>query len=159
MKNKFNEQTPQFRLKSKQLPLKNGAISKTRGFTLVELLVVISIIGVLTTLLMVNFVGSRERANDSRKIQNLNSLKNALRMYYNDNQIYPADKSVLLGPSFSTYMSDLGDTGFTYSLLNGGEGFLLKITLENAVNVDTGASQLGCGIGTTEPKVYAVCAN
>ena len=138
--------------------MKKNRIKKT-GFTLVELLVVISIIGVLTTLLMVNFVGSRERADDSKKIQNLNSLKNALRMYYNDNQIYPTDKSILLGPGFSSYMSDLGDTGFTYELLDGGEGFLLKIALDNAVNIDTGASQLRCGVGTTEPKIYAVCAN
>lgn len=134
---------------------------KNKGFTLVELLVVISIIGVLTTLLMVNFVGSRERATDSQKIQNLNSLRSALRMYYNDNQTYPADKSVILGLGFNTYMSDLGDTSFTYQLLNGGESFRLEIELDNGVNIDTGASQLRCGVsvGSTLAKVYAVCAN
>lgn len=134
---------------------------KNKGFTLVELLVVISIIGVLTTLLMVNFVGTRERANDSQKIQNLNSLKNALRMYYNDNQAYPADKSVILGMGFTGYMSNLGDTGFSYSQTNSGDGFLLQIPLSNGANVDTGASQLKCGVavGSTQVGVYAVCAN
>jgi len=42
---------------------------------------------VLTTVLVMNFVGTRERSRDAQKIQDLNSLKNALRMYYNDNQI------------------------------------------------------------------------
>ena len=139
----------------KDLRFKN----KTRGFTLVELLIVISIIGVLTTLLMVNFVGSRERANDSRKVQDLNSLKNALRMYYNDYQTYPTDKAVVLGTGFTGYISDVGDTSFTYSRTNNGDGFLLQIILDTGANIDTGASQLRCGVGTTQAKVYAVCAN
>jgi len=141
----------------KDLRFKN----KTKGFTLVELLVVISIIGVLTTLLMVNFVGTRERASDSQKIQNLNSLKNALRMYYNDNQAYPVDKFVILGTGFTGYMSNLGDTGFNYFQTNNGDGFLLQISLNNGANVDTGASQLKCGIavGSTQAGVYTICAN
>jgi prepilin-type N-terminal cleavage/methylation domain-containing protein len=136
-------------------------INKKFGFTLVELLVVIAIIGVLTTLIMVNFVGSRERANDSQKMQNLNSLKNALRMYYNDNQSYPLDRSTILGIGFTAYMSDLGDTGFTYTRTNNGDGFLLKTTLESGAGVDTGGSQLNCGVavGSTEAGVYAVCSN
>jgi hypothetical protein len=58
-------------------------------------------------------------------------------------------------------MADLGDTGFTYSQTNNGEGFLLQILLEGGANVDAGASQVKCGIdtGSTQPKVYAVCAN
>ncbi len=139
----------------------NKKNKKVFGFTLVELLVVIAIIGVLTTLIMVNFVGSRERAGDSKKMQNLTALKSALRMYYNDFQTYPADKSVILGTGFTGYILDLGDTGFEYTLTNGGDGFILRTELESGAGIDTGISQLNCGIavGSTEANVYAVCSN
>jgi hypothetical protein len=60
---------------------------------------------------------------------------------------------------FSGYMSDLGDTSFTYSQTNGGEGFLLRITLNARANVDTSASQTKCGVPVPTPGVYAVCSN
>lgn len=132
--------------------------NKNFGFTLVELLVVIAIIGVLTTLIMVNFVGSRERANDSQKMQNLTSLKNALRLYYNDNQKYPDNIGVIKGVGFSAYISDLGDTSFEYNQTNGGDGFTLKIELESGVGADTNNSQLNCNL-TPTPGFYAVCSN
>jgi len=58
-----------------------------RHLPLVELLVVISIIGTLVAILLPNFMGARERARDAQKIQDAYAIKNALRMYYNDNQL------------------------------------------------------------------------
>ena len=133
-------------------------IKNESGFSLIELLVVISIIGVLTAVLMINFVGARERSRDSQKIQDLNNLKNALRMYYNDNQSYPADKYVILGNGFTGYTSGLGDTSFTYFQRNGGDGFVLKIKLEVGAGNEDIDSQTNCGIGVTD-GYYAVCAN
>ena len=62
---------------------------KSKGFTLIELLVVISILGVLAGLIVNNLNDSRARARDARKKQNLNQMKTALRLYYNDYQGYP----------------------------------------------------------------------
>ena len=131
------------------------------GFSLVELLVVISIIAVLSAVLMVNFVGTRERSRDSQKVQDLNAIKSALRMYFNDYQYYPASKSDIIGSGFTGYISNLGDTSFTYNQLDGGNGFLMEIKLEVGAGDDDVNSQLRCGIpvGSTQPSVYAVCAN
>lgn len=72
--------------------------SKRSGFTLVELLVVISVIGVLAALLLANFVGVRNRASDATIKNNASQLKTALRLYYNDYQQFPASSNgVLLG--------------------------------------------------------------
>lgn len=132
---------------------------KNKGFTLVELLVVISIIGVLTTLLMVNFVGTRERANDSKKIQNLNSLKNALRLYYNDNQNYPNGSNCTdcLDTLINSYLPNTSDVGYTYTQLNGGEGFRLTTELEVGSG-NSEESQKSCNL-TPTPGIYAVCSN
>ena len=130
---------------------------KKSGFTLIELLVVISIIGVLTAILMMNLVGSRERARDAQRIQDLNSIKSALRLYYNNNQAYPSSLSVLA--TGTSYVSGLGDTtGWTYSQPNGSDSFSLTVSLEVGAGNEDENSQIRCGL-TPTPGVYAVCAN
>lgn len=61
-----------------------------KAFSLIELLVVIAITAVLLAVALPNFLSARERARDSRKKQELNEMKNALRLYYSDFQRYPA---------------------------------------------------------------------
>lgn len=61
-----------------------------KGFTLIELLVVIAVIAVIVGFAMPNFLGARERARDTKRKGELVQLKNALRMYYNDYNKYPA---------------------------------------------------------------------
>lgn len=61
-----------------------------KGFTLIELLVVIGIIGLLVSIAVPNFLSARQRASDSKKKSEMQQLKNALRMYYNDYNRYPS---------------------------------------------------------------------
>jgi len=65
-----------------------------KGFTLIELLIVIAIIGVLATLLMVNFVGVRQRARDAQRKSDLRQLQSALEIYRSDNGSYPIADSI-----------------------------------------------------------------
>ena len=128
-----------------------------KGFSLIELLVVISIIGVLTTVLVMNFVGSRERARDAQKIQNLNNIKNALRMYYNDNQSYPDSWVSFVGTT--GYINGLGTSGFNYTPTLSRDGFVLTTGLEVGAGNEDINSQINCGITNPPNGVYAVCAN
>lgn len=126
------------------------------GFTLVELLVVIGIIGVLTSLLVANFVGVRGRAGDVAKKSDLGQLKNALRLYYNDYQRYPLGDGTLQGcgsdgtgtcaTNFSvgttSYMKELPQSYSYYS--DGNETYLVVTTLENASDGDIAKSQARC---------------
>lgn len=133
------------------------------GFSLIELLVVISIIAVLTAVLMINFVGARERSRDSQKIQDLNNLKNALRMYYNDNQAYPSPGATncpdcLNGAINSTYLVGVSGIGYSYSSGSDGNSFVVRSTLESGAGDEDTNSQIKCNL-TPTPGVYAVCAN
>ncbi len=60
-----------------------------RGFTLIELLIVVAIIGVLAGLLMVNFVGIRQRARDAQRKADLRQIQIALETYRSDQGTYP----------------------------------------------------------------------
>lgn len=129
------------------------------GFSLVELLVVISIIAVLSAVLTANFVGMRERARDAQKIQNLNAMKDALRSYYNDHQSYPTTISAI---GTSAYMPSLDSIGYSYSYTSSsdGETFTIKVPLEAGAGTDDTDSQIKCeGVGISAvDKIFEVCA-
>ena len=63
------------------------------GFTLIEMLVVVSLIGVLTTLVAANLNSARERARDTQRKSDARSIETALRLYYQDYQAFPASGS------------------------------------------------------------------
>lgn len=130
------------------------------GFSLIELLVVISIIAVLSSVLVANFMGMRERARDAQKIQDLNSMKSALRSYYNDHQGYPLTQTNMVnGIGTSAYMPAISSIGFSYvyTATPDGESFVITVPLEAGAGSDDTDSQTKCGIGATD-KIFAVCA-
>lgn len=64
-------------------------VNKFKGFTLVELLVVISIIAVLSVVGMALFTSAQKNARDARRRLDIKAIHNALEMYYNQNGSYP----------------------------------------------------------------------
>jgi len=149
-------------------------MKKNKGFTLIELLVVISIIGTLVGLIVNNMAGARARARDAKRKSGLNQLKTALRLYYNDYQIYPVDAfgrylplcggggdNCQQGDQFSVsgtnYMSSLPE--YQYDQIDSGDNFILKVILENASDPDIQPSQAACPGGSYADTEYAVCAD
>ena len=61
-----------------------------RGFTLVELMVVIVIIGLLATVVMVNVMPSQDKAMATKARADIATLEQAMEMYRLDNLAYPS---------------------------------------------------------------------
>lgn len=73
----------------------------TRGFTLIEILVVIGIISVLLTFAIPQMLRSRMNANELAAITALRTISNACQCYYNDvtPHTYPPDLAGLTTPN------------------------------------------------------------
>lgn len=65
-----------------------------KGFTLIEILVVVAIIGILASIVLVGLGGFRERARDSRRIADLRQVQNVLELYANKCGRYPTQGAV-----------------------------------------------------------------
>lgn len=63
--------------------------SKSRGFTLLELLVVVAIIGLLTAVVAVNSGAARVQSRDAKRKSDLALVAGALQIYYSEQRSYP----------------------------------------------------------------------
>jgi len=147
------------------------------GFTLIELLVVLFIIGLLTGILLPNFLSARQRGRDALRKEDMQSIKSALRLYYNDNQGYPAGDVFSFGGAWSGYMAVVpqdplgGTSSYHYCVDDDGEAFIVWAHLENGGDQDIAESALRCPVslcGDTNPQApdcvaedncYFACAN
>lgn len=128
------------------------------GFTIVELLIVIVIIGILAAITIVAYNGIQNRGNDSRRDSDMTQIKKALEMYKVDNGAYPAvcgadgsgcsasTLSSALSPTYiATVPQDPKSPGTLYSYVRGGAdsyGILIyydaKADCKTGVNVNAG---------------------
>ncbi len=63
--------------------------NKAIGFTLVEMLVVVSIIGLLLTFAAITFDNARKKSRDAKRLSDIAQLQKALDLYYNKYGAYP----------------------------------------------------------------------
>lgn len=110
-----------------------------RGFTLIELLVVIAIIGILSAVVLASLNSARRKGNDAKRVADLNQIKLALELYFDDNSSrYPATLAPLAtGGYLPNIPVDPNGTAYSYAALGSGANctsYHLGATLENSSN-------------------------
>ncbi|NQY63388.1 MAG: type II secretion system major pseudopilin GspG [Alteromonadaceae bacterium] len=68
---------------------------KMSGFSLMELMVVIVILGVLASMIVPNLMGGQEKANLQKAVSDVSALETTLNMYKLDNYNYPTTEQGL----------------------------------------------------------------
>ncbi len=135
---------------------------KRQGFTLIELMIVITVIAILITIAVVSFTRVQKQARDARRKAELRSISQAVQAYYVDNGSYPANGSALTTPV--SYMASYptppagGAAGATYTYTPSADGtsYVLCIGTETGAvgstvwNV-TGARNGGFATGVCAP--------
>lgn len=82
-----------------------------KGFTLIEMLVVISIIGVLASLAIISYTGTQKSARDTQRKSDLRQYQNSLEVFANKNNGFYSSRTSQNGVSASdTLCDDLGIT-------------------------------------------------
>lgn len=62
---------------------------KQKGFTIVELLIVIVVIGILAVISIIAYTGIQQTARDAQRKSDIANITKALELYYNDKGRYP----------------------------------------------------------------------
>ncbi len=89
------------------------------GFTLVELMIVVSIFGILLGLALPNFIKARGRARQQLCIENLSQIESAKQIWGVENAKKDGDvpaQTELIGPSLYMKIDPICPAGGTYSL-------------------------------------------
>ena len=129
---------------------------KQTGFTIVELLIVIVVIGILAAITMVAYSNVTNRAKDSQTDSSVSQMKKLIEMYMADNGVYPAvcgggdnsgcNAELLAGALVPTYANKLPEaypTGYgvyQYVRGTGGTAYAIYLRYYSKANCKTGVN-------------------
>jgi len=109
------------------------------GFTLIEVLIVVSIIGLLTSATLLGLGSFRQTGRDARRISDLRQIQNALELFYAKNSAYPNALSDITtaGIGITSLPKDPNtNVDYEYSKTNcpAGVSYVLRAVFEDANN-------------------------
>lgn len=136
---------------------------KRGGFTLIELLVVVAVIGILASVILVGVAAFRGRARDSRRLQDLSQIQNALELCFTKKGSYPTALSGLLSDTdcnigLSQLPKDPSDSSSDYAYCSSGSPdvnrYVLGTLLEERVKAldDMLGGAFPCDPGATSGR-------
>jgi prepilin-type N-terminal cleavage/methylation domain-containing protein len=67
----------------------NGHKTNSNGFTIVELLIVIVVIGILALLVIVTYTGIQQKARNAKRSTDMSAIQTQLEAFYQTNSYYP----------------------------------------------------------------------
>jgi prepilin-type N-terminal cleavage/methylation domain-containing protein len=113
--------------------------NRSKGFTIVELLIVIVVIAILATLVIVTFTGIQQKARDSQRQTDINAVDSHLEAFYASNGYYPT----LADLTSSTFLTN-SMKGLDPESLVSPKGAAIVATASSATQEAYGYEATGC---------------
>src|SRR5476649_35559 len=146
----------------------NKLVKRQAGFTLLELLIVIVIIGILALLIIPNITSAPKKARDTKRKTDIVILRKGLEEYFVNNNFYPSSSGTV-GPSgalseltvgtapivktLPTDPKNVSPYVYTYTPANSNSTYALDACLEN--DQDSGSNVVP-PVGTCTTKTFEV---
>lgn len=102
---------------------------KDKGFTLVELVIVIAILGVLAGVAVPRFMEAQAQARGSKIIADMNTCESAINLYYTRNGHFPADEDIVMSEVVGNYLASWPVPPVERALLSRSDGTDNEITV------------------------------
>ena len=117
--------------------MSKSILKKQGGFTLLELLIVIVIIGILALLIIPNITSAPKKARDTKRKTDITTIRKGLEEYFVNNNSYPAALTALesgSAPIIKAVPTDPKNTApftYTYATASSNTTYTLSACLEN----------------------------
>lgn len=119
-------------------------MKKTKGFTMVELMVVTLIMGLLMSFSVAAIIGAKKASRDTKRKADLEQIRSALEMYKSDENFYPTDALGLPDLVNKGYMPEVPPDPSAYSYVYDQTS---SNTYDLCAHLETGGTFDFCGGG------------
>lgn len=126
---------------------------RQKGFTLLELLVVISLIGILVSVGSVSYTTAQKKSRDSRRKADMKAVQSGFEQFYADNTRYPQTSGEAGGAMVGGLPSDPKNSGsyvytIQYDAVAGAAYCACGLLESDAGNVTAVPGSTSCSWGT-----------
>lgn len=97
------------------------SLKNSKGFTLIELMVVVIILGILATIAIPRFMNKKDEAEAAKNAADIKIIQNAVDLYYFDKDVYPTTTQELVDAGYlkESYKDDNWDDYYSIDEDNG----------------------------------------
>lgn len=125
-------------------------LTLTKGFSLIELLVTISIIAILSSIAVANFMTAQKQARDAARKDLINSIQSSFEQYYAEFAQYPVGDYTVAFDSGNIPLDPKNDGIYVLNWQVSADEYCICATLESGTGNASGPTGTSCNWSQTD---------